>query len=126
MNSNILSNTKLNPIVTELFIRDRKVNIFVSLLHNLILLYQKILELTQHTKFQTKESFNKSHLIDPQILAMKIFTKNILQNHILLSVSETSLASDNPSRFLRNLSKRMTRFDMKNCDMILTEKKQKY
>ena len=49
MNSNILSNTKLNPIVTELFIRDRKVNIFVSLLHNLILLYQKILELTQHT-----------------------------------------------------------------------------
>ena len=126
MNSNILSNTKLNPIVTELFIRDRKVNIFVSLLHNLILLYQKILELTQHTKFQTKESFNKSHLIDPQILAMKIFTKNVLQNHILLLVSETSLASDNPSRFLRNLSKRMTRFDMKNCDMILTEKKQKY
>ena len=126
MNSNILSNTKLNPIVTELFIRDRKVNIFVSLLHNLILLYQKILELTQHTKFQTKESFNKSHLIDPQILAMKIFTTNVLQNHILLLVSETSLASDNPSRFLRNLSKRMTRFDMKNCDMILTEKKQKY
>ena len=49
MNSNILSNTKLNPMVTELFIRDRKLNIFVSLLHNLILLYQKILELTQHT-----------------------------------------------------------------------------
>ena len=57
---------------------------------------------------------------------MKIFTTNVLQNHILLLVSETSLASDNPSRFLRNLSKRMTRFDMKNCDMILTEKKQKY
>ena len=49
MNSNILSNTKLNPMVTELFIRDRKLNIFVSLFHNLILLYQKILELTQHT-----------------------------------------------------------------------------
>ena len=57
---------------------------------------------------------------------MKIFTKNVLQNHILLLVSETRLASDNPSRFLRYLSKRMTRFDMKYCDMILTEKKQKY
>ena len=39
----MLSNKKLNEIVTELFIRGRKVNILLFLLHNLILLYQKLL-----------------------------------------------------------------------------------
>ena len=43
-NSDILSNTKLNPILTELFIRGRKLNIYLGLLHNLTLLYQKILD----------------------------------------------------------------------------------
>ena len=40
----ILSNKKLCPIVTELFIRGRKLNIFLFLLQNLMLLYQKILD----------------------------------------------------------------------------------
>ena len=43
----MFSNKKLNPLVTELFIRDRKRNIHVALLfllHNLIFLYQKILD----------------------------------------------------------------------------------
>ena len=41
-----LSNKKLNSIVTELFIRGRKLNqiFLLFLLHNLILLYQKILD----------------------------------------------------------------------------------
>ena len=44
ISSDILSNKKLNPTVTELFIRGRKLNIaLVFFLHNLILLYQKIL-----------------------------------------------------------------------------------
>ena len=40
----ILSNKKFCPIVTELFIRGRKLNIFLFLLQNLMLLYQKILD----------------------------------------------------------------------------------
>ena len=44
MIADMLSNKKLNPIVTELFIRGRKLNIFFFFLHNLILLYQKILD----------------------------------------------------------------------------------
>ena len=36
------SNKKLNLIVTGLLIRDRKLNISLGLLHNLILLHQKI------------------------------------------------------------------------------------
>ena len=38
------TNKKLNPIVTEFFIRGRKLNISLILLHNLILLFQKILD----------------------------------------------------------------------------------
>ena len=43
MIAHMLSNKKPNLKVNELFIRGRKLNYFV-LLHNLILLYQKILD----------------------------------------------------------------------------------
>ena len=42
--ADIFSNKKLNPEVTELFIRDTKLNILLFLLHSLILLCQKILD----------------------------------------------------------------------------------
>ena len=44
MIADMLSNKRLNPIVTELFIRGRKLNISIVLLHNLILLFKKILD----------------------------------------------------------------------------------
>ena len=40
----MLSNKKLNPIVTELFITGRKLNFLLFLSRNLILLFQKILD----------------------------------------------------------------------------------
>ena len=40
----MINNKKLNPIVTTLFIRGRKLNISLFLLHNLILFCQKILD----------------------------------------------------------------------------------
>ena len=40
----MINNKKLNPIVTTLFIRGRKLNISLFLLRNLILLCQKILD----------------------------------------------------------------------------------
>ena len=43
MIADMLSNKKLNPIVTELFISDRRLKFLLLLLHNFILLYQKIL-----------------------------------------------------------------------------------
>ena len=48
MIADILSNKKLNPIVTELFVRERKLNISLVFSHNLISLFQKILEQIQH------------------------------------------------------------------------------
>ena len=90
--ADMLSNKKLNSVVAELFIRGRKLNISLASItqSNLILLYPKILDFALHfillLKFQTNESFNKSHLINYLIVTMKNlcnFTKNILQNHIL-------------------------------------------
>ena len=40
----MLSNNKYSPIVTELFILSRKLNISDAFLHNLVLLYQNILD----------------------------------------------------------------------------------
>ena len=41
----MINNKKLNPVVTELFIRDRKIKIFiVHILPNHILKYQKMLD----------------------------------------------------------------------------------
>ena len=42
MITDMLSNKKLNPIVTEFFIRGRKLNISLFLLHSLISLLQNI------------------------------------------------------------------------------------
>ena len=44
MITDMLSNIKLNPKVTELFIRGRMLNISIALLYNLILVCQKILD----------------------------------------------------------------------------------
>ena len=44
MIADMLTNRKLNPVVTELFIRGTKINISLFLLHSLILLFQKILD----------------------------------------------------------------------------------
>ena len=43
MISDMLSNEKLNPKVTELFVRGRKLNISLNFIHDLISLFQKIL-----------------------------------------------------------------------------------
>ena len=46
MTGDMLNNKNLNPIVTELFIRERKLNIsfLLLLLHNLILLFQEMID----------------------------------------------------------------------------------
>ena len=44
MIADMLSNKKLNPIVTELFIRGRKLNISLDVFINLFLLFQKLLD----------------------------------------------------------------------------------
>ena len=54
MIADMLINKKLNPIVTELLIRGRKLNISLVLLHNLILLFQKNIRLNSTHYFVMK------------------------------------------------------------------------
>ena len=109
MIDDMLSNEKLNLIVTELFIKSRKLKIyFINLLHNLILLFQKILDQILRAillwKFQTNKNFNMLHLIIHQIWALKalwIFTKKCCKT-IFFLVIDATLASDNPLRYRKN------------------------
>ena len=90
MIAEVLGNKKLNPIVTELFIRGRKSNISLIFITHSCFAVPKDMRLnSKHyfvIKFHTKESFNKCHLIIYQILIFKtlwIFIKSVLKNHIL-------------------------------------------
>ena len=62
----MLSNSKLNSIVTKLFIRGRKLNI------SLVFITQCYFTVS-----------TKLYLITHQILTLKTLSKNILQNQIL-------------------------------------------
>ena len=60
MIADMLNNKKLNPIVTELFIRGRKLNIFlVSITQSYFAVPKSILCIISLRKFQTKENFSK-------------------------------------------------------------------
>ena len=75
MNFDILSNKKLNPIVTELFLSGRKLNIsLVFIMQSYFTVLKNIrLNSTQYFVMKTpdKKSFNKLHLIIHQILTFK-------------------------------------------------------
>ena len=68
MIADILSNKKLNSIVTELFIRVRKLNISLRFIMQS---YFKVPEdITLNTRFQIEENFNTLHMIIHQILTL--------------------------------------------------------
>ena len=75
MIADMLSNRKLNPIITELFIRGRKLSIFLVFITQSHFTVSKNirLNLTHYIvlKIPTKENFNKLHLIIHQILNFK-------------------------------------------------------
>ena len=78
----MINKKKLNPIVSELFIGGRKLNISIVFITQLYFKVPKDVRL----KIQIKENFSKLLQITHQILTLKIllkFIKNVLQNHIL-------------------------------------------
>ena len=86
----MLSNKKLNPIVTELFITGRKLNISLIFVTESDFSVPKNIRLNSThyfvIKFRINGSFNKLHLIIHRILTLKtlgVFTKNELQNQIV-------------------------------------------
>ena len=106
----MITNKKLNPTVPELFIRGRKLNISVVFITQFYFKEQKDVRLNSTQFFIMKTpnkrelqqiSFNHSSDIDFKDF-MKIYKKCTAESYYLL-VNDTTLPSDNPLRFRKNL-----------------------
>ena len=75
MTGDLLSNKKVNPMVTELPIRCRNLNISLVFITQFYFAVPKNIRLNSThyfiRKFETNENFNKLHLIIHQILTLK-------------------------------------------------------
>ena len=114
MIADMLSNKKLNPIVTELFIRGRKLNISLVFITQSYFAVPKNIRLNSTHYFVMKIpnkrelqqiAFNHSSDIDFQDF-MNFYKKCTAKLHSFL-VIDTTLASDNCSRFTKNLLERI-------------------
>ena len=92
MIADMINDNKLNPVVTELFIRGRKLNI--SSTHFFIMKIPNKRELQQI-------ALNHSSDIDFKDF-IKIYKKCTAKSHSFL-VNDTTLPSDDPLRFRKNL-----------------------
>ena len=112
MIDDMINNKKLNSIVTELFIRGRKLNI------SLVFITQSYFKVPKDVRLNTTHFFimkisNKrelqqialNHSSDTNFKDfLKIYKKYIVEPYSCL-VNDTTLSSDNPLRFRRNLLK---------------------
>ena len=94
MTADMLINKKLNPVITELFIRGRKLNIRLNYTHYFIL------KISNKGELQ-KIVFNHSSDIEFQDF-MNLYKKCTSKPYFFLIIKAT-LASDNSSRFRKNL-----------------------
>ena len=100
MIADMLSNKKLNPIVTELFIRGRKLNI------SPVFIIQSYFAVPKINKQELQQiAFNHSSDIDFKDF-MNLYKKCTAKPYSFL-VIDTTLASDNPSNFKNSLLERI-------------------
>ena len=113
MIADMLSNKKLNPIVTELFIRGRKLNI--SCFYNTILFSvpRNIRQTSTHyfiIKIPNKRELQQTalnHLSDIDFKDFISLYKKCTAKPYSFLVIDATLASDNPLRFRENLLERI-------------------
>ena len=106
----MLSNKKISPIITELFIRGKTLNIFLAILfHCSKKYYSKFNTLFCHENPNKSElqqiAFNYSSDIDFQ--DFKNLYKKCTAKPYSFLVIDTTLAADNPLRFRKNLVERI-------------------
>ena len=108
----MIINQKLNPIVTELFIRGRKLNISTVFITQSYLKVPKYVRLNSnpffimkiHNKRELQQiALNHSSDIDFKDF-IKIYKKCTAERYSFL-VDDTALPSDNPLRFRKNILK---------------------
>ena len=131
MIANILSNKKLNVIVTELFIWGRKLNISLVFITQSYLAISKnirqnsthyfVMKIPNKTERQ-QIAFNHSSDIDFKDF-MNLYRKCIAKQYSDL-VIDAILASDNPLSFRKNLSKIILKLIMTIDDNLRDEKMQ--
>ena len=108
MIADMINNNKLNPIVTEFFIRGRKLNISIVFISQSYFKVPKDVRLNS-THFFIMKIPNKrelqqialNHSSDFKDL-MNIYKKSTKEPYSFL-VNDTTLPSDNPLRFRKNL-----------------------
>ena len=110
MIADMINNNKLNPIVTELFIRGRKLNIYIVFITQSYFKVRKdvrlncthfsIMKIPNKRELQ-QIALNRSSDIDFKDF-MNIYKKSTKEPHSFL-VNDTTLPSDNPLRFRKNL-----------------------
>ena len=100
----MLSNKNLNQIVTQLFITGWKLTICLVFITQSHFAVPKNIRLNSahyfSWKLQIKQNFNKSHLIIHQDFMN--LSKRCTAKPYLFLVIDTTLASDNSSRFRKN------------------------
>ena len=105
----MISNNKLNPIVTELFIRGRKLNISIVFITQLYFKVPKDVRLNSTHFFIMKilkkrelQQIALKHSSDIDIKDfMNIYKKCTAESYSFL-VNDTTLPSDDPLRFRKN------------------------
>ena len=114
MIGDMLSNKKLNPIVTELFVRGRKLNIPIVFITQSYFVVTKNLRLSSMHYFIMKISnkrelqqvaFNHSSDLDFKNF-MNIYKKCTTKLYSLLAI-DCTLVPDNPLHFRKNLLERI-------------------
>ena len=106
MIADMINNKNLNPIVTELFIRGRKLNIYLVFITQSYFKVPKDVRLNTNLFFITKipnkrklQQIALNHLSDINIKDfIKIYKKCTAEPYLFL-VNDATLASDNPLRF---------------------------
>ena len=112
MMADMINNKKLNPIVAELFIRGRKLNISIAFITQSYFKVPKdvrlnsthffIMNISSKRELQ-QIALNHSPDIDYKDF-MKIYRKRTAEPYSFL-VNDTTLMSDNPSKFRKDLLK---------------------
>ena len=107
----MLSNKKLNPIVTELFIRGRKLNISLVFITQSYFAVPKNIRLNSTHYFVMKipnktelQQIVFNHCLD---IDFRDFLYSVLQKPYYFLVTDTTLTSDNPLCFRKNLVERI-------------------
>ena len=134
MIANMINNKKFNPVVNELFIRSRKLNISIAFITQSYFKVPKDVRLNSThlfiMKIPNKRELNQiaiNHSSDVDFKDfMKIYKKCTAEPYSFL-VKDTTLPLFDPLRFRKNLLTLLEiRLKMKNYNAILIEKLQKY